>query len=294
MKAVPESLNVSLPKLEDSHQKHPCFSYKAHKKFARMHLPVAPKCNMACNYCNRKYDCSNESRPGVTSKVLSAAEALQRFLMVRSQFPNLSVVGIAGPGDALADWENTRTALEMIRRVDKDIHFCLSTNGLLLDEYLPEIIDLGIGYVTVTVNFLTPEVGEKLCRFIEYHGTQYKGWEGAALLSEKQMQGIARIASKGITVKINTVMISGINDHQIPDMANKMKGLGASLHNIVPLIPVQGSVFADYPQTSAAELLSMRERCRTDLAQMSHCRQCRADAIGMLNDDRCLQFIQAG
>lgn len=294
MKAKPDNLEISLPQLENSNQKHPCFSYKAHKKFARMHLPVAPRCNMACNYCNRKYDCGNESRPGVTSRVLTPDEALQRFLTVRCQIPNLSVAGIAGPGDALADWENTRTALEMIRRVDKDIHFCLSTNGLLLDEYLPELNDLGIGYVTVTVNFLTPEVGEKICRYIEYQGNQYKAWEGASLLIEKQMQGIARIASKGITVKINTVMISGINDHQIPEIANKMKSLGVSLHNIVPLIPVQGSAFADYPQTSTAELLSMRERCRTDLAQMSHCRQCRADAIGMLNDDRCLQFIQAG
>ena len=52
-------------------QKHPCYSFDAHQKFARMHLPVAPYCNISCNYCNRKFDCVNESRPGVTSEILT-------------------------------------------------------------------------------------------------------------------------------------------------------------------------------------------------------------------------------
>ena len=50
---------------------HPCFDKEARHKNARVHLPVAPKCNIQCNYCNRKFDCVNESRPGVTSSVLT-------------------------------------------------------------------------------------------------------------------------------------------------------------------------------------------------------------------------------
>ena len=42
---------------------HPCFSEDAHHHHARMHVAVAPACNIQCHYCNRKYDCSNESRP---------------------------------------------------------------------------------------------------------------------------------------------------------------------------------------------------------------------------------------
>ena len=48
-------------KVED----HPCYSEKAHHHYARMHVAVAPACNIQCHYCNRKYDCANESRPGV-------------------------------------------------------------------------------------------------------------------------------------------------------------------------------------------------------------------------------------
>ena len=41
---------------------HPCFTAKC-SDYARIHLPVAPKCNMQCNYCLRKYSCVNEAVP---------------------------------------------------------------------------------------------------------------------------------------------------------------------------------------------------------------------------------------
>jgi len=56
--------------------RHPCFNAKVKGQYGRVHLPVAPKCNIKCNYCNRKYDCVNESRPGVTSTILTPDQAL--------------------------------------------------------------------------------------------------------------------------------------------------------------------------------------------------------------------------
>lgn len=50
---------------------HPCFQESCHGKYGRIHLPVAPACNIQCAYCDRRYDCANESRPGVTSEVIS-------------------------------------------------------------------------------------------------------------------------------------------------------------------------------------------------------------------------------
>ena len=94
--------------------KHPCYNADAHTKYARMHLPVAPACNISCNYCNRKFDCVNESRPGVTSELLTPDMASQKFSWVKENIENLSVVGIAGPGDALANWDVTRKSIELI------------------------------------------------------------------------------------------------------------------------------------------------------------------------------------
>ncbi|RYD03906.1 hypothetical protein N752_17645 [Desulforamulus aquiferis] len=91
-------------------------------------------------------------------------------------------------------------------------------------------------------------------------------------------------------VKVNIVMIPGINDSHIPEVVRKVKELGAFITNIMPLIPADGSVFAEFPQTSKKELDKMRDLCQVDLQQMRHCKQCRADAIGLLGDDRSLEF----
>ena len=61
---------------------HPCYSEEAHHYFARMHVAVAPACNIQCNYCNRKYDCANESRPGVVSEKLTPDQAVRKVIAV--------------------------------------------------------------------------------------------------------------------------------------------------------------------------------------------------------------------
>ncbi|HEY3424161.1 MAG TPA: nitrogenase cofactor biosynthesis protein NifB [Negativicutes bacterium] len=271
-------------------KKHPCYSADAHHKFARIHLPVAPGCNIQCNYCNRKFDCVNESRPGVTSEVLTPDLAKEKFEWVKEKIDQLSVVGIAGPGDALADWQATKQTIEKIKEKNSDIIFCLSTNGLMLPEYAAEIVDLGIQHVTVTVNTLDPDIGAKIYKFVTYQGKHYEGSEAAALLLKNQLAGIEYLTTHGVLVKINMVLIKGINDRHIPDVVKKMKELGAFITNIMPLIPAPGSAFEEFPQTSMQEINELRNICQLDLQQMRHCKQCRADAIGLLNEDRSQEF----
>lgn len=273
--------------------RHPCYSQDAHLHYARMHLPVAPRCNIGCNYCNRKYDCVNESRPGVTSEVLSPIAARDKFELVKARLDNLSVVGIAGPGDALANWEDTRRTLELIRQQDPEVVFCLSTNGLMLPDYAPEIVKLGVNHVTVTMNCLDPEVGAKIYKFVHYQEVTYAGREAAEILVRNQLAGIEYLTGQGVMVKINIVMLKGINDEEIPEVAKKAKELGAFITNIMPLIPAPGSAFEAFPQTSTRELNEMRNLCQLDIRQMRHCKQCRADAIGLLDNDISHEFRSA-
>ncbi|QDR79861.1 nitrogenase cofactor biosynthesis protein NifB [Sporomusa termitida] len=270
--------------------KHPCYSFAAHHKYARMHLPVAPSCNISCNYCNRKYDCVNESRPGVTSEILTPAQSLAKFIRVKAELPHLSVVGIAGPGDALANWEAVTSSIQLIKAEAPAMIFCLSTNGLMLPHYWQDIIDLGINHVTVTVNCLEPAIGAGIYRHIHYQGKYYVGENAAELLIGNQLTGIKLLADHGILVKVNIVMIKGINDEHIPAVVKKVKSLGALMTNIMPLIPAPGSVFQGFSQTSRKEVDAMRDLCQTDLTQMRHCQQCRADAIGLLAEDQSHKF----
>ncbi|MDR3252676.1 MAG: nitrogen fixation protein NifB, partial [Tannerella sp.] len=99
-----------------SEMKHPCFDADAKQKYARVHLPVAPKCNIQCNYCNRKYDCVNESRPGVSSAVLFPMQAVHYLKALSDKIPNISVIGIAGPGDPFANAEETMQTMRLVKK----------------------------------------------------------------------------------------------------------------------------------------------------------------------------------
>jgi MoaA/NifB/PqqE/SkfB family radical SAM enzyme len=273
--------------------RHPCFG-GCGAGYARIHLPVAPDCNIKCAYCLRKFSCANESRPGVSAQVLSPEAALERYLDVKREVPKLSTVGIAGPGDALANKEKTFESLRLIRAVDPDVIFCLSTNGLLLPENVEELIRLGVSHLTVTINTLDPKTGRRIYQFVDYQGNRYRGEEAAALLRQNQLEGIRRAAAAGLVVKTNIVMLKGLNEGEIPAIVEGVKAAGVSVTNIMQLIPVKGSLFESVPLVSKAELDAMRKRCEAILPQMYHCRQCRADAIGTLEHDISRRWTGAG
>lgn len=266
---------------EERTRNHPCYN-GCSRENARMHLPVAPKCNIQCNYCLRKYDCANESRPGVTTKVLTPEEGLNKFIEVKKELPRLSVVGIAGPGDALCDFDNTEETLRLIREQDKEITFCLSTNGLLLPKYADRIADLGVSHVTVTLNATDPAVSARIYKYITYEGVEYIGEKAGNILLDNQLAGLEKMAQKGIVCKVNIVLLKGINDFHIPEIAKTVKKSGCYIVNIMPHIPVAGSAFEHLPTTTAAEIQRLRKECGQTILQMYHCKQCRADAVGYL------------
>ncbi|MDR2141933.1 MAG: radical SAM protein [Deltaproteobacteria bacterium] len=272
---------------------HPCFSQEAAHTYARLHLPVAPKCDISCNYCRRDFDCPNESRPGVTSAVLSPQAALERFRLVRAQLPNLKVVGVAGPGEALANFSELAETMELIRREDPEIFFCLSTNGLNLPLRARELRELGARYLTITINSLDPRVGARIYKEINFLGRSYQGVEGAAMLQANQLVGLKMAVDLGLKVKINTVILSGLNEGQAVEIHKMAAQVGATIGNVMQHIPVEGSPLAHLPQISRAGLSRLSWECQAHLPQMRHCRQCRADAVGLLSEDLSYQYRPA-
>jgi len=261
---------------------HPCYSDKACHAFGRCHVPVAPKCNIQCNYCIRDFDCVNESRPGVTSRVLSPEEALDLVRNVVRDYPYVKVVGIAGPGEPLANPE-TFEALRLIHEEFPHLIMCISTNGLMLPESIEELAKYDVGNVTVTLNAVDPAIGEKIYSWVEYDGKKYHGREAAELLLSQQMKGIEMAVAKKMFVKINTVYIPGINDEHIPEIAKKVGEMGAFTFNVIPLIPQYK--FASITPPTPKEKREMQDRCAPYIKQMRHCARCRADAIGKLGQD---------
>ncbi|THF62219.1 nitrogenase cofactor biosynthesis protein NifB [Pseudothauera rhizosphaerae] len=275
-------------------QDHPCYSEEAHHHFARMHVAVAPACNIQCHYCNRKYDCSNESRPGVVSELMTPEQAVKKTLAVAAAIPQMSVLGIAGPGDPLANPERTFETFRMLSEQAPDIKLCVSTNGLSLPDCVDELAKHNIDHVTITINCVDPEIGAQIYPWIFWNNRRIRGVEGARILIEQQQKGLGMLTSRGILVKVNSVMIPGVNDQHLKEVSKIVKAKGAFLHNVMPLIAEaeHGTYYGIMGQREPTplELEALQDACAGDMSMMRHCRQCRADAVGLLGEDRGAEF----
>lgn len=273
---------------------HPCFSEDAHHHYARMHVAVAPACNIQCHYCNRKYDCTNESRPGVVSELLTPDQAVKKVLAVAAAIPQMTVLGIAGPGDPLANPERTLETFRQLAEKAPDIRLCVSTNGLALPELVDELCQYNIEHVTITINCVDPDIGAKIYPWIFWNHRRITGRKAAEILIQRQQEGLEKLVARGVLVKVNSVLIPGVNDAHLPEVSRVIKAKGAFLHNVMPLIaePEHGTFYGLMGQRSptTAELDALQTACAGDMAMMRHCRQCRADAVGMLGEDRNQEF----
>lgn len=259
-------------------EKHPCYNNNAHHRFGRIHLPVAFACNIRCNFCEHK-QCVSEHRPGVSQRVMKLEEVLLYVDAVIKDEKDISVVGVAGQGDALANKE-TFKALKIVHEKYPNIIKCISTNGYLLPERIEELRDCGVKTITVTVNSVNPEIGA----LVYEHVMGKNGVEGAKDLIERQKLGVKKAVDNGFLVKINTVLIPGINENEIEEIAKFYSKVGAYIMNITPLIPLYK--FKDKKPPSCEEINEARKKCEKYIKQFRMCQQCRSDAAGLISKNK--------
>ncbi len=258
------------------YQGHPCFDKLAHFRVGRLHLPVAPKCNIKCKYCHRAVG-SSEDRPGVCTRIISPAEALIRTRRVLANNESIKIIGVAGPGEALAN-EATFATLALIQQEFPELRKCISTNGLLLESRLDDLIKVGVSSISVTVNAVDERIGRYFYDHIFMDGKLYRQ-DFFKILSVNQLRGVRLAVKKGIAVKVNSVLVPTLNGGHLTEVAKRVAALGAGLMNIMPLKPI--SSMSVYTPPTCAELDSTRSKCEKFIPQFKLCRQCRADAVGI-------------
>lgn len=257
-------------------QAHPCFNEKIHDKVGRIHIPIAPNCNIQCGFCTRKIT-DKENRPGVASCIMSIDEAMEHIKKTTSTMP-INVVGVAGPGDSLCN-PDTLKLFHRVREEFPDLILCMSTNGLLVPEYADEIAEAGVKTVTITINAIDPEIGVQIYDDVEYHGKTYHGKEAFEILVSNQLKGIEMLSERGVIVKVNSVLIPTVNDKHIKEIAKVVKSKGASIMNVIPLIPL--NKFKDLEKPGCGMLSTVRKEVEEYIPIFRACTQCRADAFGI-------------
>lgn len=183
--------------------------------------------------------------------------------------------------------EQTFSTLRLLREKLPQLITCISTNGLLLSDLSQTLKKVGVATVSVTVNAVNPAIAARIYTSVTVDGIRLTGLEGAELLIERQMAGIATATAAGLIVKVNSVMCPGINtDGHIQEIALEARKHGASMLNIMPLIPC-GS-FLNQRKPDKLEVEMVRKACEAIIPVMRHCQQCRSDAVGLLEENRCL------
>lgn len=189
-----------------------------------------------------------------------------------------AIVGIAGPGDPLANPETFET-LALIRSKHPHVKLCLCTNGLALSSSIDRLGDLAVQHLTVTINGVDSEVVGRIHPWVKSNGGVIRGDQAARTLIERQLDGVETAVGRGMRVKINTVLIPKVNELHVEAVAEKVAALGASVFNLVPLIPRGG--MAGRARPSQCLVKTLRARCEGHLPVFDRCKQCRADAEGV-------------
>jgi nitrogen fixation protein NifB len=215
----------------------------------------------------------------VTSGILTPIQALGYLEKIIEKEPRIAVAGIAGPGDPMANPMETLETLRLIRRKYPEMLLCLASNGLDLSSYIDDLDEIGVSHVTVTVNAVDPEIGQRITSWVRDGKVIYRGRRGAQILLKRQ-----------IVVKVNTIIVPGINDSHVGEVAGKMAELGVDVLNCMPMYPNAGTPFEDVPEPGEPQMAAIRAEAEAHLPQMRHCTRCRADAVGLLGQDRSDEF----
>ncbi len=145
---------------------------------------------------------------------------------------------------------------------------------------------------------IDPDVGGQIYKWVRDSDRQvYRGRPAGELLLERQFESIRGLKERGITVKVNTILVPGVTLDGIADVARVAAELGADTMNALPLYPVDGTPFGELDAPTLAEISQARQDAGAHIDQMTHCQRCRADAVGLLgadhDDDAVMRLMAA-
>ncbi len=264
---------------------HPCWSNDRSGLWARIHLPVAPKCNVKCFFCdhNRGASC-HIPRPGRASRTMTVRKAIDILEQHLHKRNDLRIVAVAGPGEPLANPEFFEV-FEYVHDNHPDLKLCVSTNGTLLKDSALELARLGVSTVTVSVHTLNPETAQQVYEWAILDGSLVSGPEMGKQIVDLQVLGIQAAVSNGLMIKANTILIPGMNDHEIDTLSRRIADLKVSIQNITPLIPISKD---SPPRPTHDELVRARLTASANIPQFTQCKQCRSDVVGVPGHDTIL------
>jgi cyclic pyranopterin phosphate synthase len=197
-----------------------------------LRISITDRCNFRCTYCMPE-----EGMQWLPRDELLTYEELARIAKVCVERFGFDAIRVTG-GEPLVRAHVTRL-IAMLAALDVDV--ALTTNGVRLPELAHELKDAGLRRVNVSLDSLRRETFFALTRRDEL---------------DRVLEGIDAALAAGLTpVKVNAVVIRGVNDGEIVDLARfgREKGVGVRFIEWMPL-DAQGA-WTDERVVPAREIL---------------------------------------
>ena len=197
-----------------------------------LRISVTDRCNLQCHYC-----VPSEGFSLLSHQDILTYEEIYTIVKAAAEL-GISKVRITG-GEPLVRLRLPEL-IRMIARIDTVDDVSLSTNGLLLAKYAAELKSAGLRRVNVSLDTLKQDKFELITRCHADLGDVLEGIEVATAV--------------GLTpVKINMVVIAGVNDDELLDFASKSINEGWHVR-FIEFMPVTAQDAAASPFVPVSEM----------------------------------------
>lgn len=179
------------------------------RQFEYLRLSLTEVCNFRCSYClpdGYKASCSDS--PLGENEIIYLLQAFSEI--------GISKVRLTGGEPTIR--RDLVSIVQKISQIDGIKKIGLTTNGYCLQNLVTPLFEAGLTNLNVSVDSLQEETFNKIT--------------GKPFL-RKVMAGIEKAISVGLhTVKINTVLLKDLNDLELPDFVEFVRGIPVSLRFI--------------------------------------------------------------
>lgn len=167
---------------------------KYNREIKHIRLSITSKCNYNCIYCDNE---------GIISKTnMLTVEEITKLARILAEVLKVTRIKITG-GEPLCRKEIVQI-VENINNLNLYDDISMTTNGYLLEEKSEELYTAGLNRINVSLCSLKPET--------------YKKITGSDSLN-KILKGLETARNIGIfPIKLNYVMLKGLNDKELEDM----------------------------------------------------------------------------
>lgn len=217
-------------------------------KFGRtityLRLSVTDLCNLRCKYCMPEEGICKKNHEDILSE--------DEMVMAVQTAASLGIRKIRITGGEPLVKKNILSICERVGKIPGIDEVCVTTNGVLLEEYAQGLINAGVSRLNISLDTLNAEKYKEITRIGNL---------------QKVLTGIEEAIKVGFKkIKLNAVLMRGFNDDEIRALAELTldKPIDMRFIELMPMIDTNIDKAAYMPTREILKILPELEELSTD------------------------------